>query len=154
MSQLIGSILIGADQAVADLIALQLPGFAPEKFTAIGVVRSGRVVGGVAYHNFRQRNIEVTAAFDDPRWALPGTLRALFVYPFETLGCVRMTAVIGRKNKRSRRFCEGLGFRLEGVARRAFDGKQDAMIYGLLREECRFLGIGHGQATQHRAAAA
>lgn len=139
MSQLVGSILIGEDQAVAALVGSKIPGFAPVKFTALGVVRNQKLVGGVIYHNYSRHGIEVTGAFDDPRWALPQTMRALFDYPFQQLGCVRITAVIAKKNKRSRRLCEGLGFRLEGVARKGFDGKQDACIYGMLREECKWL---------------
>jgi RimJ/RimL family protein N-acetyltransferase len=154
VSQLVGSILIGDDRNVATLVAQHIPGFAPEKFTALGVVRGSQLIGGAVYHNFRGHDIEVTVAFEDPRWALPGTLRALFAYPFETLRCARMTAVVARKNKRSRRLTEGLGFRLEGVARRAIDGKQDAMIYGMLREECRWLRKTNGQIDSRRTATA
>jgi RimJ/RimL family protein N-acetyltransferase len=139
MSERIGSIVIGDDRNVAALVASQLPGLALEKFVALGVVRQNRLVGGIVYHNFRGCDVEVVGAFEDPRWALPGSLRALFAYPFETLRCARITAIVARRNKRARRLCEGLGFRLEGVARKAIDGKQDAMIYGMLRAECRWL---------------
>jgi hypothetical protein len=34
---------------------------------------------------------------------------------------------------------EGLGFRLEGMGRKAYDGRQDAAVYSLLRHECRWI---------------
>ena len=151
--QLVGSVLLGADEEVAAWVAQRVPEFEPQKYVALGVVRGDRFVGGAVFHNFRKHDIEVVVAFDDPRWALPGTLRALFAYPFVTLGCVRLTALIARKNKRSRRLTEGLGFRLEGVARRAFDGRQDAMIYGMLRDECKFLRERDGQQRQQHPGA-
>ncbi|WP_230682105.1 GNAT family N-acetyltransferase, partial [Streptococcus pneumoniae] len=61
-----------------------------------------------------------------------------FGYPFNQLGCVRMTSLIRRSNARSRRFCEGLGFQVEGVIRLGFR-TEDAILLGLLRSECRFL---------------
>src|SRR5262245_45794654 len=154
MPQRVGSILLGDDRAVAALVAAKIPALVLDKFVALGVVRQNRLVGGIVYHNFRGCDVEVVSAFDDARWALPGTLRALFAYPFETLKCVRITAIVARGNKRARRLCEGLGFRFEGVARRAIDGKQDAIIYGMLRQECRWIRKErHGQEEHSRRAA-
>jgi len=150
----IGSILLDVDVAVAEYVAARIPGISFDRCVGIGVVRDDRFVGGVVFHNFRGCDVEVVGAFDDPRWALPGTLRALFAYPFVTLGCVRLTAIVQRNNKRARRLCIGLGFKLEGVARKAIDGKQDAMIYGMLREECRFLRTPHNGQEEHARRAA
>lgn len=150
MNERVGSILIGDDRNVAALVASHIPALALDKFVALGVVRRNQLVGGVVYHNFRGCDVEVVAAFEDPGWALPGTLRALFAYPFETLRCARVTAIVARKNRRARRLCEGFGFRLEGVARKALDGKEDAMIYGMLRAECRWLTPFNPQHARRR----
>jgi hypothetical protein len=139
---LVGSVLIGADAFVAAWVHSLVPQAGTVNVAALGVVRRGRLVAGCVYQNFRTIDIDVVMAADSPSWALPDTLRALFGYPFLQLGVVRLTAIIGRANKRSRRLAEGLGFRLEGRARRALDGREDAMIYGMLREECRFLQRG------------
>lgn len=123
------------------------------KRVGLGVVRQNKLVAGVVFQNQRgDVDIEVVIAATDASWAYPATLRTIFNYPFVQLGLVRMTAIIGRKNKRSRRFCEGLGFKQEGCIRRALNGRQDAMIYGLLRNECKFLRCPDGQEVDSRAA--
>lgn len=139
---IIGSLLYGANEIVSEFVRGLIPTMHNHQWgthVAIGVLRGDELVGGVVYHNYRYHDIEFSGAFTTPRWCLPQTLRGLFQYPFEQLGCVRMTTVTARNNKRARRMDEGLGFRLEGCLRKAFDGKQDAMIYGLMREHCKFL---------------
>jgi RimJ/RimL family protein N-acetyltransferase len=158
MGELVGSILLGAEDVVVPYIKSRVPytesGFGP--CVAFGVVRRGQLIGGVVYYNYRpdDGDIMVVVAFDRPDWCLPQTLRALFDYPFNYLGCGRMTAAIARKNKRSRKLTEGLGFKLEGVARRAFGREDDAVLYGLLRDECRFLRNNDGQKKLSISAAA
>jgi len=135
---IIGSILFGADEFVSNLVAsrikhMQAP-FGP--CTALGIVRGGNLIGGVVYHNFRGHDIEASIAIDRAAF-LPW--RALFAYPFEQLGCTRLTAFTGRKNKKARKLLENLGFRLEGVHARGLDGITDAMSYGMLRDDCRWI---------------
>ena len=121
---------------------------------AIGVVSGNKLVATCIYHHFRPNvpDIEMTILADTPRWCTKGAVRFLLSYPFVQLGCVRVTALIGRKNKRSRRFVEGIGFKLEGTARRAWDGRQDCMVYGLLRDECRWLTENENGQEERRVA--
>jgi RimJ/RimL family protein N-acetyltransferase len=142
-----GGLLYEADELVSQFVSERIPNMEGRPFgkhVAIGVVRRDTLIGGVVFHNMRVHggrpfDIEMSGAADDATWLWPATLRKLFAYPFIQLGCVRMTSIIGRKNKRARKVVEGLGFRLEGVARKAIDGKEDAMIYGALKSECRFI---------------
>lgn len=144
---LVGSVLYGADAHVVDFVKRRIPHMRDRDFgpaSALGVVdQDGIILGGVVFHAYRPQDgdIEMSAAFDHPRWAMPQTLRHLFRYPFVQLNCIRMTTITPRGNKRARRFDEGLGFKLEGVLRKAVSG-QDAMIYGMLRSECRWLKKG------------
>ena len=110
---------------------------------AIGVVVRNRLEAVAIYHHFRPNvpDIEMTMLAHSPRWATKGAIQFLLAYPFETLKCARITCLVGRKNKRSRRLIEGLGWKLEGTHRHAWDGKQDLMSYGMLREECRWLDV-------------
>lgn len=140
----VGSVLYGADAQVVDWVSQRIPilgGRAPHNSSAaLGVVRRGQIAAGVVFHNYRAGiDIEVSLAADDPSWAHPAILRRLFGYPFNQLGVVRLTCIVGRKNKRCRKFCEGLGWKLEGVIRRAYDGREDAVIFGMLREDAKFL---------------
>lgn len=139
---IVGSVLYGADELVMQKVAAALPemrGRVAGPYTALGVVRSGVLLGGTVWHNYIGHNIEVSIAFDRADWARPSTLRRLFAYPFIQLEVARITAVVAKRNARCRKLTVGLGFKLEGTIRKGFDGKQDAMIYGLLRDECRFL---------------
>lgn len=143
---LVGSVLHGADDVVAAFVQSRIPhlnGQPFRDFRAFGIVRGADLVGGVVFTNHRPNlygdDIDVSIAVDPSDWCRPSILRALFSYPFGFLPCARLTAYVGRKNKRSRKFCEGLGFKLEGVRRKAADGREDLMYYGMLRDECRWI---------------
>lgn len=141
---LIGSVLYGDDQKVADFVVNHFPmvgGHRWDKYTALGVVHGDRLIGGVVFHNYHKiaADIEISAAFTTAKWCLPNTVKQLFAYPLNQLKCRRISARTGRRNKRARSFLERLGFRVEGVARHAYDGKQDIIHYGLLVEQSNWL---------------
>jgi len=143
----IGPLVFGADAIIAEFVRQRLKN-APDSFgpcTAIGVIRSEKLAGGVVYFDYDPKipACQVAFAFDDPRWATKHVLRSVCNYPFLQLGCLRVSAVIARKNKRSRKMVERIGFKLEGVIRKGFV-TEDAMLYGLLRPECRFLEENNG----------
>lgn len=124
-------------ETVAGWVGARL-GFPVEAFgpyTATAIVRGGEIIAGVVWHNYREHMIEVSVAADDARWASPKILGALLAYPFEQLGVRRVQAIVRRRNARSRKFVEGIGFKYEGKARRGWDGRQDAVIYSMLPEE-------------------
>jgi RimJ/RimL family protein N-acetyltransferase len=153
----VGPLVFGADKVVAEFVRRRVP-YARGSFdpcAAIGVIRGEKLVGGVVYYDYLPdfRSIEVAFAFDTPRWATPTVLRAVCKYPFDQLGCVRVTAIVAKKNKRSRQMVEHIGFRLEGVARKGFL-VEDACIYGLLRPECRWLKDNNEQAKSTGSARA
>lgn len=138
----LNNVLFGADDAVREFVDARLPvrrggGFGPS--SALGVIRHGRLVGGVVFHGFRGHDIEISIASDSPLWASKKTFATLYAYPFNQLGVVRITCITGRKNKAVRRLAEASGFKLEGTHRKALDGREDAMSYGLLRGDCRWL---------------
>lgn len=136
-------LVYGCDAQVAAWVEQLMPAFAGDDHfgvcTAIGIAEGSQLIAGAVFHNYRGHDIEISFAATDPRWASRQRIRAIFGYPFHQLGVVRLTTVTGRKNKRARKLDEGLGFKLEGVLRKGYDGQQDAMIYGLLREECRWI---------------
>ena len=134
----------GADPFVAAWVARQLEaedGFGP--CAAIGVVLDGSLIAGVVYHDYRKMargaTMQASIATTTPRWATRRTLRDIFSYPFVQMQVARLWVCVGRKNRRSRSMVERLGFKMEGVARRAHDGAMDAMIYSMLPFECRWI---------------
>jgi RimJ/RimL family protein N-acetyltransferase len=102
--------------------------------STLAVAREGRLIAGVAYWVWDTGNCDVAIAADSPRWATKQTIYTLFAYPFEQIGCRRLTSLIHPKNKRSRKLCEGLGFQVEGKLRKMMNGR-DMLIYGYLKDE-------------------
>lgn len=138
---MLGRVIFGADAAVAKFVEDRVPHSSFDRYTALGVVRNDKLVAGVVYHHFRHIDIEVVIAADTANWCFPATMRTLFAYPFMQLGVRRMSAIVARKNKPSRKLVKGLGFKEEGCCRKAMPENEDAFIYGMLREECRFLRV-------------
>ena len=85
------------------------------------------------------------AAVDGARWMTPQFLAAAFDYPFRQLGCARVSGIVRADNQRSIAFCERLGFRYEGTKRDACEGGVAMIHFGMLRNECRFLGERYGK---------
>jgi RimJ/RimL family protein N-acetyltransferase len=109
--------------------------------TAIGIVddAENEVIAGVVYNNLREASIEATIASSTPRWCSRVILHTIFWYPFCQLGMSRLTAITELENDHVRTFLSRLGFQQEGIMRRGFRSGADAAVYGMLREECRWL---------------
>lgn len=154
--EVVGSVLYGADDLVAAMVAQRIPHIGGDGFgpcAALGVVRSDILLGGVVFHNYRGHVIEMSGAFDRADWIRPSTLRRLFSYPFVQLGCKNMVTVTPRNNKKARKLDEFLGFRLVGTIKHGAD-TQDMMIYEMPREYCRWLGVTNGLKDTISTAAA
>lgn len=125
----------------------KIPGLqlTPGMYQAFMVVNDqSDFVAGVIFTNYRTSadkaiDIEISCASETSAAWRPGVCRAVFKYVFEELGCVRCTSITRKSNTKARGFLEGLGFQLEGNIRLGYDGRKDALVYGLLRSECRFL---------------
>jgi hypothetical protein len=100
---------------------------------------SNEFCGGVVFSEYRDYDCQLSCAAETPLAWKPSVLRAVFDYVFNQLTCVRCTALTKKSNRRARAFLEGLGFELEGRIRRGYDGVKDALIYGLLREDCVYI---------------
>jgi hypothetical protein len=124
-------------------------------YTAVGLRNAeGKILAAVIYENFiRGCSIDVHIAIAGRM--TPFFLGEIFRYPFMTLGVHRLTAKIAAGNVRSCRFVEHLGFTLEGRVREQLPGLEDLLVYGMLKSECRWLGVKlHGRELQHGTAAA
>jgi RimJ/RimL family protein N-acetyltransferase len=139
MSQLI----IGQDQVVAQWVAERVPGMRSGhefgKCIAVGVQQGAKLVGGIVFSNFVGFDVTLSAAATTPRWGSKNLARKIFNIPFEQWGCKRCSAMVSRKNKPARKFIERLGFKQEGVRPFAYDGKADAVIYGMVKEDCKWI---------------
>jgi len=110
-----------------------------ENYNALGLIRGGRLVAGVIYNCFGGMNANMhIGAEEGSRWMTRAFLHAAFDYPFNQLNLRRLTACIHSKNKKAIAFDEHLGFEYEGMQRHYYEDG-DMLIYGMLREKCRFL---------------
>lgn len=105
---------------------------------AIGVCRGTEFIAGIVYYCYRHPNIEMAIASTTPKWATKTTLRAAFDFPFNQLGCNRVTALVDIDAAATRRFDERLGFVQEGILREAHPNG-DAVVMGMLKNECRWI---------------
>lgn len=149
-----GSILYGKDEEIGEMVRARIPhlrNFAWGPFWGLGIVRCNALVGGVVFNNFKGFDVHLSAAFWGKGWALPQTIAALCDFPFGRLKVNRVTAITGKKNRKARAALEYLGFTLEGVSKRGLDGFEDAMTFGLLKENCKWINA-NGITTSTRAA--
>lgn len=135
--------LFGADRFVLSWIS-RLLNENLEKSVAIGAIdRQNRIIGGVAYNSLVSdrdgKPISLTATWAGNRgWLTKGRLSQFFRYPFVQVGVIRLTATVRKSNTRSLKITRKLGFKPEGLIRKGY-GDGDAVIFGMLREECRWI---------------
>lgn len=109
-----------------------------------------KLAGVVVYFAYRWPSIEVAFFCDDYRWALNRDMVGeALAYPFVQLKCNRVTALVEKTNKRSRKMVQRLGFVEEGKLRKA-GKKGDLFVYGLLANEYRLRN--HGKKEYARTA--
>lgn len=150
-------LVFGHDLKVAEWVAKQIKLHHYDPCTAIGIERKGTIIGGCIYNNFRTDtygnplSIEMSFATIDKRWATRGIIASLFAYPFSQLCLKRVQLTIAKRNKGVRRFVERLGFKLEGIARKAYCDGSDSAIYSMLRHECKWIGEPLGQINTFSA---
>lgn len=76
-------------------------------------------------------------AIVDPRCASRRVLRVMFDTVFRQ--AVRVTAEVDPGNEHALRQVRRMGFVYEGFKRLGVEGRRDALMFGMLREDCRYL---------------
>lgn len=100
--------------------------------TVIGLLDNGKPVCAGIFNDYTGENIELSVVAEGiiPR----RFLQFCAEYAFNHVGCVRVTARSRASNTRVASLAKRLGFTQEGRLRR-FYGDEDAILYGLLRDE-------------------
>jgi RimJ/RimL family protein N-acetyltransferase len=106
--------------------------------TTITQAVDGQIEAVTIFWNQRYDDVELAIAARSPKWGSRKYIKAVFEYVFYQLGLARATALVDEDNQRSIKMLERLGFIREGVIRKANKGK-DVIIYGMLKEECRWI---------------
>ena len=97
----------------------------------------GRLLGVAVFMPQNWFDWHFSCAIDDPRVMSRRLLRAMFAAVFSQ--AVRVTALVEPTNKRALGQVKRMGFVYEGFLRLGVEGRRDAMIFGMLRADCRFL---------------
>jgi len=117
------------------------------RYEALGALsKDGELIGGFVFFDHQRRpgggNIFLAAA-GAGNWLTRGNLKIWFEYAFCQLGCHRITAIVAKSNTISRQIVERLGFKREGCIRGSRGPGKDSILYGLLKEECKWIGAQH-----------
>lgn len=116
------------------------PGRFPEDTGSIAIMRDGELVAVCVFTEYTGAGVAMNIASDgSKRWMTKSFLRACFEWPFHYLKVARVTGLVRADQPDVMKFDEHLGFKREGVLRKAEPDGTDLIIYGMLREECRWI---------------
>lgn len=104
----------------------------------IGWQKNSRIIAGVAYADWNGPNVVCHIAAEGKLWATRQYLWTIFDYPFNQLGCKRITVCVGEGNSASRRFVQHLGFELETTLTAAHPSG-DLLVYRMFKESCSWI---------------
>lgn|GEM_PF-1261429 len=115
------------------------PGF--DNPVGFGILKQDKLIGAVVFDNYRPiaKSVCVSIALTDKRALNRQKLRELFEYPFIKLSCNRLVCMIENCNTPSINLARQLGFVHEGTLRQASLNNNDILIFGMLRNECKWL---------------
>lgn len=135
--------MTGKDALVGPWVAERSGGtWTPGGAVTIGLFDEDKgLLAGVIYENWNYANIFMhVAAVDGARWLTREFAWFVAYYPFNQLGCKRVSGLTPSSNARARKFNEALGFKQEAILKDAApDG--DLILYYMRREDCRWLKL-------------
>lgn len=145
-------LLFGHDETVARWVEARMDGEFVFPHAAIGMLDSKGVLRGgfvLAAHN--ATTAELTLYSEDV--ISNGMVRGFFRWCFITLGVHRLQLRTTRKNKAAKRAAPKMGFKFEGVARDFYGPGDDALLYYMTPDFCRWIKT-HGKPVQEAQSAA
>jgi hypothetical protein len=110
---------------------------APGWFSAWSRNERGHITGILAVEFQTWFEGKITVLVLDPRCLSRRVLRAIFIALFSQVK--RLTAEVEPDNRRALRQVQRLGFVYEGYHPLGLEGTRDTIVYGMLREDCRYL---------------
>lgn len=116
-----------------------------DMFEAIGLIKNDELIAGIVFHDYKGYEISCSLATTSKNWCTKRILEEGFHYPFVTCNVERLFVRCRRGNKKVKKLLKRMGFKFEGVARKGFDGKQDAFFFSMLKNECKW--INHGRKS-------
>ncbi len=99
----------------------------------IGVWRDEKLAAVAGFTNYRNVDIEILFASDNPRWATKQTVAYILAFPFVQLKTQRCSAMVLKSNRRVRKLLVGIGFKEEGRHLHAAKNLETILSYGMTR---------------------
>jgi RimJ/RimL family protein N-acetyltransferase len=133
--------IYGEDERVCQWVAqrLDVSNWGPDP-VGIGLEQDGELIAGVVFNQYDEANVNMHIASEPGKnWLTREFLTCCFAYPFVQLGVNRVTGLVRTDNLPAQKFDEHLGFKREGLVRRAYTDGTDMIVYGMLKEECKWL---------------
>lgn len=137
------SVIYGQDERVLKWVGDRVDGeaFSPGAI-GIGLEEDGELIAGVVFNMYTKSSICMhVAAIPGKRWMTREFLWRVFAYPFIQLKCNRVTGLVREDNLVAQKFDEHIGFKREGLVRKGAADGTNFILYGMLKEECRWLGV-------------
>ena len=140
-------LVFGQDRFIANWVAARVP-YGPSsaegfgKIATLGVLgQDGQALAGFVFHDYDEEHatMGISMAAENPRWCVPGVIRAALNYPFDQVGVNVLWNVIRADNKRALRMVKGLGFIQEGCLVDRFGKGQNAIPLRMQPREYRRL---------------
>lgn len=130
------SLLVGYDDIVGTWVHTRLNSrWSPARGSAIAVTDGDKIIAGCTYTLWNGTNVMIdVAAEPGHRWCTRDLRWGLLAYPFNVLGCKRVTALVDQQNDRSIKFITKVGFAWETVMEDASPGG-DIHIFKMLKSE-------------------
>lgn len=108
---------------------------------SVGLYRDKKIIAGVVFNMYNGVSVCMhVASLRKSRWLDKSFLKLCFGISFNHLKCRRVTGLIKENNHKSIKFVKRLGFVQEGIIRHGSDDGKNIILFGLLKEDCKFLG--------------
>lgn len=135
-----GAFVYDRQQELLARAQTRIRGWAPrEDAVAIGHERDGRMVGVVVFDTHSPTTCFMHVAAGERRWLSKAFIVTVMAYPFLQVGYPRISCMISAENALSLRLTRLCGWTEEGRLRRAGIDGETIILFGMLREECRWL---------------
>jgi RimJ/RimL family protein N-acetyltransferase len=107
---------------------------------AIGMTINHDIVAAAIFDTFSTSSCFISIASDgSAKWLNREFLIRVFAFPFLQCGHRRVSSIVSETNAASLRFIRHLGWTEEGRIRQGGPKGEDVILFGLLREECRWV---------------
>ena len=137
--------LYDADAEVAAWVFSQLP-YAAKRlvdlpkdwYRAYGITRGGKLIAGVVWHDLQKNlgDVQISIVGKGP-WISREIANIITTTPFERFGVAHCTARHAASNDAATVGIQHLGWVYEGRQALAWDGKEDALLFGLTAERAK-----------------